>query len=81
MGSTVERIPKLIDVDARVVEPADVWSSRLPTRYVDAGPRIELLPGGTPKLVGSSYVEEAPGPGAERQDRPANAIRLLGLDR
>ena len=58
MGSDVERIPKLVDVDAHVVEPADVWSSRLPARYVDAGPRIELLPGGTPKLVGSSYVEE-----------------------
>jgi predicted TIM-barrel fold metal-dependent hydrolase len=56
--NVLERIPLLIDVDAHVVEPAEVWSSRLPAKYRDVGPRIELLPGGTPKLVGSSYVEE-----------------------
>ena len=33
---------------------------RLPTRFRDIGPHIELLPAGVPKLVGSSYVE-APG--------------------
>ena len=58
----IDRIPLLVDVDAHVVEPADVWSARLPAKYQDLGPRIELLPGGTPKLVGSSYVEE---PGTE----------------
>jgi predicted TIM-barrel fold metal-dependent hydrolase len=53
-------IPALVDLDAHVVEPSDVWSSRLPARYRHIGPHIELLPAGVPKLVGSSYVE-APG--------------------
>jgi predicted TIM-barrel fold metal-dependent hydrolase len=61
-GAGVEGIPPIVDLDAHVVEPADVWSSRLPARYRQVGPHIELLPGGVPKLVGSSYVEE---PGTE----------------
>jgi len=56
----LDRIPLLIDLDAHVVEPPDVWSSRLPARYRGAGPHVELLPAGVPRLVGSSYVE-APG--------------------
>jgi predicted TIM-barrel fold metal-dependent hydrolase len=57
LASAIGRIPKIVDVDAHVVEPADVWSSRLPAKYRDVGPRIEMLPAGTPKLVGASYVE------------------------
>lgn len=56
----LSRVPAIVDLDAHVVEPPTVWSARLPARYRDAGPKIELLPGGTPKLQGSSYVE-APG--------------------
>ena len=52
------RIPNLIDVDAHVIEPPDLWSSRLPKKYQDVGPRVELLPAGVPKLVGTGYVEE-----------------------
>ena len=52
------RIPQLVDLDAHVVEPPDLWQSRLPARFRDVGPRIELLPAGRPKLVGSGYVEE-----------------------
>ncbi len=58
MNENLHRIPRLIDVDAHVVEPADVWSSRLPAKYRDVGPRIELLPAGVPKFVGAAYVEE-----------------------
>jgi predicted TIM-barrel fold metal-dependent hydrolase len=56
------RIPPIIDVDAHVVEPPDVWSSRLPAKYREVGPRVRYLPGGTPRLDGGGYVEE---PGAE----------------
>ncbi|HEX6238825.1 MAG TPA: amidohydrolase family protein [Acidimicrobiales bacterium] len=56
------RIPNLVDVDAHVVEPPDVWTSRLPARFRDEGPRVEMLPAGVPKLVGASYVEQ---PGSE----------------
>ena len=33
-------IPKIISVDDHVVEPPDLWTSRLPKRYVETGPRI-----------------------------------------
>ncbi len=58
----VERIPPIVDLDAHVVEPPDVWSSRLPARYRDAGPRVLYLPAGQPKLDGGGYIEE---PGTE----------------
>jgi predicted TIM-barrel fold metal-dependent hydrolase len=40
MPATVE-IPKIISVDDHVVEPPDLWSSRLPAKYQDRGPRVE----------------------------------------
>ena len=58
----IERIPPIVDVDAHVVEPADVWTSRLPERYREVGPRIEYLPPGKPKLDGGAYIES---PGTE----------------
>ena len=30
----------LVSVDDHVLEPGDVWTSRLPKKYVDIGPRI-----------------------------------------
>lgn len=33
-------IPRIISVDDHVVEPPDLWSSRLPRRFLDRGPRI-----------------------------------------
>jgi predicted TIM-barrel fold metal-dependent hydrolase len=56
----VERIPPIVDVDAHLVEPPDIWTSRLPQRYRDIGPRVELLPPGVPILQGGGYLE-APG--------------------
>jgi predicted TIM-barrel fold metal-dependent hydrolase len=57
---TVARIPPIIDLDAHVVEPPDVWSSRLPRRLRDTGPHIEMLPQGVAKMAGTGYIE-APG--------------------
>src|SRR5690606_2858986 len=54
----VARIPPIVDCDAHVVEPPDVWTSRLPARYRDVGPHVEMLPAGTVKLVDAGYVEE-----------------------
>jgi predicted TIM-barrel fold metal-dependent hydrolase len=34
-------IPKIISVDDHVVEPAHVWSTWLPAKYRDRGPRVE----------------------------------------
>ena len=56
------KIPRLVDLDAHIVEPADLWSSRLPAKYRDIGPRVVYLPMGNPKMVGGGYIEE---PGTE----------------
>jgi predicted TIM-barrel fold metal-dependent hydrolase len=56
------RIPLIVDLDAHLVEPADLWTKRLPAKYQDVGPHIELLPMGQPKLDGGRYIEE---PGTE----------------
>jgi predicted TIM-barrel fold metal-dependent hydrolase len=61
----VNPIPPIVDVDAHVVEPPDVWSSRLPAKYRETGPRVVHLPAGTPKLDGGGYIEE---PGTEGPD-------------
>src|ERR1035438_6054876 len=63
--SAVGTIPLIVDLDAHVVEPPDVWSSRLPARLREVGPHIEYMPGGVPVLKGSSYVES---PGTEGPD-------------
>jgi len=65
LDSAVSRIPLIVDVDAHVVEPAQVWSSRLPERYRDVGPKIVYAPAGEVKLVGSTYLEA---PGTEGPD-------------
>jgi predicted TIM-barrel fold metal-dependent hydrolase len=38
--ATVPDIPLIISVDDHVVEPPDLWSSRLPAKYRDVGPRV-----------------------------------------
>src|SRR5580700_2544780 len=64
-SSGVGTIPLIVDLDAHVVEPPDVWSRRLPARLREMGPHIEYMPGGVPVLKGSSYVES---PGTEGPD-------------
>jgi predicted TIM-barrel fold metal-dependent hydrolase len=59
-AAQLARIPRLVDLDAHIVEPPGVWSDRLPTRFRDVGPRVEYQPAGEIKLVGAAYVE-APG--------------------
>jgi predicted TIM-barrel fold metal-dependent hydrolase len=56
------RIPPIVDLDAHLVEPADLWTSRLPAKYLSLGPHVEYLPAGTPVLDGGGYIEE---PGTE----------------
>jgi len=61
-AEVLARIPPIVDLDAHLVEPEDVWTARLPARYRDIGPRVRYLPMGTPKLTGGTYIEE---PGTE----------------
>jgi predicted TIM-barrel fold metal-dependent hydrolase len=37
-------LPKIISVDDHIVEPADVWTSRMPAKFVDAAPHIVQAP-------------------------------------
>jgi len=36
----MSEIPRIISVDDHVVEPPDLWSTRLPEKYRDRGPRV-----------------------------------------
>ncbi len=38
-------IPRIISVDDPVVEPPDLWQSRLPSRYLDRAPRVIRMKG------------------------------------
>jgi predicted TIM-barrel fold metal-dependent hydrolase len=53
-------IPWIVSLDDHVVEPPDIWTSRLPAKYRDVGPHIVMAPAGTPVLDGGTY-KEAPG--------------------
>jgi predicted TIM-barrel fold metal-dependent hydrolase len=39
--STPRSIPRIISVDDHVVEPPDLWTSRLPARFLDEAPHVE----------------------------------------
>ena len=41
---TTSTIPQIISVDDHLVEPADLWTSRLPEKYRDKGPHIVMAP-------------------------------------
>jgi len=53
-------LPKVISVDDHVVEPPDVWQSRLPAKLRDKGPRVERARWGDFTLQGPSgkYSQE-----------------------
>ncbi len=55
-------IPRIVSVDDHVVEPATVWSDRLPAKYQDVGPRIVRAPMGEITFVGGKLTVK---PGSE----------------
>ena len=48
-------IPKIISVDDHVIEPPDVWTSRLPSKYADDAPRIERHGLAEITMIGGAY--------------------------
>ena len=50
-------LPRLISLDDHVIEPPNVWASRLPARFRDVGPRVEELPEGEVALEGGRFRE------------------------
>jgi predicted TIM-barrel fold metal-dependent hydrolase len=49
-------LPKIISVDDHVIEPATVWSDRLPSKYKDIGPRIERRPVQEMTFIGGKFT-------------------------
>ncbi len=62
VSPVMSALPKIISVDDHVIEPPHLWQSRLPKKFLDRGPRIELLPHGEITMVDGKYVER---PGTE----------------
>src|SRR5260221_13831086 len=46
----------IIDADAHVTEPRDVWTSRLPQKYVSQGPHVEVIDGVDAWVIGNDRV-------------------------
>ena len=41
---SMTEVPRIVSADDHVVEPADVWTGRLPAKYRDVGPRVQRAP-------------------------------------
>ena len=61
----IAKIPPIVDVDAHLVEPPDIWTPRLPAKFREAGPHVEYHPAGSIVLQGAGYIEA---PGTEGPD-------------
>jgi len=55
-------LPRIVSVDDHVVEPATVWSDRLPSKYAEVGPRVVRAPMGEITFVGGKLTVK---PGSE----------------
>jgi predicted TIM-barrel fold metal-dependent hydrolase len=53
---TMAEIPWIISVDDHVVEPATVWTDRLPKKYQDVGPRVVRAPMGEITFIGGKLT-------------------------
>ena len=64
----MSEFPKIVSVDDHVVEPADTWSKRLPSKYKDVGPRVIYAPAGEVVFKGGKLTikpgEKGSGPEA-----------------
>jgi predicted TIM-barrel fold metal-dependent hydrolase len=57
-------IPRIISVDDHVVEPPDLWTNRLPSKYLDRGPRV-VRERGRFDLTGLGWVNDDNGDWAD----------------
>ncbi len=84
----MDDFPKVISVDDHVIEPANVWQDRLPSRYRDVGPRVIQMRGHM-NFVGGVFSYEAAddGPNCDwwvYEDKKIPQTRLsaaVGFDR
>ena len=59
----MRELPKIISVDDHVVEPATVWTDRLPSKYHDVGPRIVRAPVKEITFIGGKFTAVPGEPG------------------
>ena len=59
----MRQLPKIISVDDHVVEPATVWTDRLPSKYHDVGPRIVRAPVKEISFIGGKFTAVPGEPG------------------
>jgi predicted TIM-barrel fold metal-dependent hydrolase len=52
----MREMPKIISVDDHVIEPATVWTDRLPKKYLDVGPRNVRLPIKEMTFIGGKFT-------------------------
>jgi predicted TIM-barrel fold metal-dependent hydrolase len=60
----MREFPKIISVDDHVVEPPDTWTSRLPAKHRDVGPRVVNAPVGEISFVGGKFTPTVGPPGS-----------------
>ena len=53
---TMTTIPRIVSADDHVVEPPDVFTSRLPAKYREIGPRVVRAPVAEMTFRGGNYV-------------------------
>jgi len=49
-------VPKIISVDDHVIEPPNVWTDRLPSKYAGIGPRVERKSVSNLRFNGTTYT-------------------------
>ena len=59
----MEEFPRIISVDDHVVEPPTVWTDRLPSQYLEVGPRVVRAPVGEISFVGGKFAPRVGEPG------------------
>ena len=59
MLGPMAELPMIVSVDDHVVEPANVWMDRLPSKYKDVGPRIIRAPMGEITYIGGKLTAGA----------------------
>ena len=57
-------VPRIVSVDDHIIEPPDVWTSRLPSKYADVMPRSVRMRG-TMNFVGGVFSFEETDDGDE----------------
>lgn len=60
----MDEFPKIISVDDHVIEPADTWTKRLPSKYHEVGPRVVHAPKGDVVFKGGKLSVSMGEPGS-----------------